>query len=301
MMNDPSHVSAVVMATQSMRMSRGKISDACSGGVGFHHVPADIPHRNTAECSTPDETLAPTDLLNDPEGEEDHTERFGDTIEASGEELQRSTGNSKTLKDTGRVVGNDVDTSETLQKHESHTDTHAVTHALLEKLLELLLLTHLVRTALLNLRTNIAHLPANILMLRRKTSNLSENLLRRLKVITTCQPARRLRTPKHTERKAQTRKKLHRQRDNPLCLCVNVDGAVSSVVDPEAKHTAALRGDLEDTHETASDGRRGSFADVYWDGEGGSSEAETGDGSAAVDHVEVAVCGGHEGAAEEED
>ena len=26
--NDPSHVSAVVMATQSMRMSRGKISDA---------------------------------------------------------------------------------------------------------------------------------------------------------------------------------------------------------------------------------------------------------------------------------
>ncbi|KAI1033544.1 hypothetical protein LB503_008485 [Fusarium chuoi] len=63
-------------------------SCSCCGGVCFHHVPADIPHRNTAECSTPDETLAPTDLLDDPEGEEDHTEGFGDAVEASGEELQ---------------------------------------------------------------------------------------------------------------------------------------------------------------------------------------------------------------------
>ncbi|KAI6776482.1 hypothetical protein HG530_000427 [Fusarium avenaceum] len=201
-----------------------------------------------SECSTPDQTLATTNFLNNPEGEEEHAEGLGDTVETSGEELQRRTWDTETLKDAGSI------------------------------LLELLLLAHLVGTALLNLRSNITHLSTDIFVFSRETSNLGENLLSFFEAITTSKPTRRLGTPEHTECKSDT-----------------------SIVDPEAKHTTALRGDFKDTYKTTADGRRSGFTDVHGDSEGRGSEPKASYGSSGVDHVQVSVGGGHKSAAEQED
>lgn len=70
------------------------------------------------------------------------------------------------------TVGNNVDSSETLQEHERHAETHSVANALLEQLLEHLLLRQAVIRALLNLRANIIHLAADVLVVRRQAPQL---------------------------------------------------------------------------------------------------------------------------------
>ena len=84
-------------------------SGSSGGGIGFHDVSANVPHGNTAQCGAPDETLAAADTLDDDEGECAHAECFGDAVEASGEEFERGTRDAKSFKDSGGVVGDDVD------------------------------------------------------------------------------------------------------------------------------------------------------------------------------------------------
>lgn len=80
-----------------------------SGRIGFHHVPANVPHGDAAERSAPDETLAATNTFNDDEGECAHAKRLRDTVEAGGEQLERSTGDAEGFENAGSVVGDDVD------------------------------------------------------------------------------------------------------------------------------------------------------------------------------------------------
>lgn len=56
-------------------------------------------------------------------------------------------------------------TSERLQEHQSKTDTHTITSALLKQLLELCFLTQMIRTSLLDLRTDLPHLASDVRMI----------------------------------------------------------------------------------------------------------------------------------------
>lgn len=155
-------------------------ASCCGGGrVCFHDIPADVPHRDAAKCGTPDKTLATTNTLNDDECECTHAKGLCNAVEAGREELEGGSRDTEGFEDAGCVVGDDVDlylisddevwmemlttyACKALQEHESKTDGHAVSHTLLEELLELSLLAHAVRTALLNLCTDLAHLVLDV-------------------------------------------------------------------------------------------------------------------------------------------
>jgi hypothetical protein len=88
------------------------VNGACgsgSGRVGFHDVPADVPHGDASQCGAPDESLTATNTFNDDEGEGAHAKGLCDAIEAGGEELEGCAGDTKGFKDARGVVGDDVD------------------------------------------------------------------------------------------------------------------------------------------------------------------------------------------------
>jgi hypothetical protein len=78
-----------------------------------------------------------------------------------------------------------------------------------------------------------------------------------------------------------------------LCHAVGGNVLISSVVDPEAEHTAALRGNFEDTDEPTTDRGWGCFRDVNGNSQRRGSDAQASYESARVDHIEVSVCSGH--------
>lgn len=79
-----------------------------AGGIGFKDVPANIPHRQAADESAVDQTIPATNLLNEPEREDNHTEGLRNAVEAGCKEFGRSAGDAKGLEDTRRVIGDDL-------------------------------------------------------------------------------------------------------------------------------------------------------------------------------------------------
>lgn len=62
-------------------------------------------------------------------------------------------------------------------------------------------------------------------------------------------------TPSNAQKKQKTGNQLNSKGYNPLSLPLNINGPITGIVDPEAKHTSTLRSDLKDTNETTSNRR----------------------------------------------
>ena len=271
------------------------------GRVGSQDVAADVPERDRAKEGAPDETLATTNALNDEEGEGEHAERLKDAVQSRGEELVAGAGDAEGLKDARGVVGDDIDTGEALQEHESHADAHAVAHARSEELLELLLARHLDGGALLDLAADLGHLGADVGVVGVEAADAHQHGLGGFEVVLARQPTGGLWAESHAHSEEETGDKLDSQGHRPLRHRVHVYGLRGCVVDPEAEHAAPLRGDFEDAHETTADRGWRRLGDVHGDAHGRGADAESGDGASGDNHLHLAVGRRHEGPAEEED
>lgn len=151
-----------------------------AGGIGLEDVSTDIPHWQAADESAIDQPIPATDLFNEPEREDYHTEGLRNAVEAGCKEFGRSAGNAKGLEDARRVVGDDlvwsvvssqqatqtyIHTCHVLTAHEEETDPDAIAGALLEKTLAHLLWCEMTSIQALGLFADLAELLANIRMI----------------------------------------------------------------------------------------------------------------------------------------
>lgn len=80
-----------------------------SSRIGFHDVSTDVPHRDAAKRSAPNEALATANTFNDDERKGTHAERLRNTIESGREELQGGARDTESFEDAGGVIRDDVD------------------------------------------------------------------------------------------------------------------------------------------------------------------------------------------------
>jgi hypothetical protein len=136
--------------------------------------------------------------------------------------------------------GTSTYTSERLQEHERHANGHTVAHTLLKKFHELCLLAEVIGTTLFHLRSYLAHLMLNVRMRRIKASDLGQNSLSSVKVVSSSFPSGAFRAPCDTQEKEKTGDELYCERHCPLGCSIDIDCSIAGVVDPEAQHTTAL-------------------------------------------------------------
>lgn len=243
----------------SPSITLGHALSSSTGGISAEDIATEVPHGQAAEDSTPDETLATTDTLDDEEGEGEHSEGLEAAVQTGAEETVAGTCDAESLEDAGRVVGDDVDTSEALQEHEQDTDGHAVPHTGGEELLELVLLAHAHGAAELDLGADLANLVAHVRVVGGQLADHAEDRLGLLEAVLTGEPSRGFRAEKDATGEKDTGSELQGQGNGPLGDGVDGDGLRGGVVDPETQHTTSLGSDLEDTDESTTNRGRSSF------------------------------------------
>lgn len=89
-------------------ISRNVTPSSRSSRITQHDPGADVPHRQGTDESTPDETLASADFLDEPDAKDNHAKRFCNTIKSSRKEFCIGSLNAKSFKNSRRVVRNNV-------------------------------------------------------------------------------------------------------------------------------------------------------------------------------------------------
>lgn len=259
---------------------------------------SDDEHHGGHPDGTTDQTPLAAPSINANKQEDGSGNNLDGAVDTSCKERRVCAADADRLEDLGSIVSNAVGSGELLPEHDAKGQRESIPVALLQRLLpgDAFGKSHL----FLDGSPDLSHFLLHIHAIGRLVADVGQRSKGLFLALLLHQPSRRLLEEDEAAQHEAARHKLEADGDAPL-LGALLDVQRHAVVEPVGKGASDDQKLLEQTGDTATDGRRAVLADEDGRDGGHATDAEAGNDTAAVDLANGVARARLDGRANEED